>query len=112
MMIEELARVVRSFEQQLGTIKSNIAFTENRIEQTLLSKDFESSVNQSLQNMQKKVEDNHKLLMAELAHLKRRHARLLSLYSAGLEGTLGDSLKDTATLSVKEDINEVNFKSQ
>lgn len=43
----------------------------------------------------KKVDDNHNLIMAEVGHLKRRHARLLSLYSAGLEGTLEASQRET-----------------
>jgi hypothetical protein len=40
------------------------------------------------------VDENHRALLLEIGHLKKRHARLLSLYSEGLEQQMAkDELK-------------------
>ena len=43
-------------------------------------------MNSALTGVSNRIEEYHSLMLSEIANVKRRHGRLLSLYSAGLEG--------------------------
>ena len=46
---------------------------------------MESVFNASISSLNQIVDENQRHMIVEIGHLKKRHARLLSLYSTGLE---------------------------
>ncbi|TNV73805.1 hypothetical protein FGO68_gene12007 [Halteria grandinella] len=86
MMIEELAKVIRGFEWQLNGMKSQQEGTSQLLKnETHRINELEKQSLQTNQTLQKRVEEMHNLFQTEVTHIKRRHARLVSLYSTGLE---------------------------
>jgi len=88
MMIEELAKVVRSFESQISNVK---ALNENILSTKLDAgyvHDFEKLVQAQITLAMQKHEEKTQQVIAELTQIKRRHTRLLSLYTTGLESQM------------------------
>ena len=98
-MIEELAKVVKGLEWRLadsGTSQEQIIDTLSRsLDQTSKStKELESVFNASISSLNQIVDENQRHMIVEIGHLKKRHARLLSLYSTGLETQMSVGQKE------------------
>lgn len=95
--IEELAKVVRALET-----KSLEPLYRGQEQTAFNLRELEKMVNGAVQRLSQAVDENHRGLLQEIGHLKKRHARLLSLYSAGLEQQMSKENEQLEALTIDE----------
>lgn len=67
-----------------------------------------------MEEVGKRCEETNRAVVSEIGMIKRRHSRLLSLFTTGLEGNMQEALlnskKDTDKLAVETDIQKLTIE--
>ncbi len=87
-MIEELAKVVKSFEGQVAQVKEVVS---NEVRREV--SEVEKRVGKGIEEVRAKGEEQNRAVATEIAMIKRRHSRLISLYTTGLESNLQEGMQ-------------------